>query len=279
MSDLNPALIAALAEGSLPPAEAARVAELIAADPAAQRELELQRRALAALRGAARPVLTTFERARLRNAVAPAAPAPARSSPVARRWPRLAFAAVLLLVVAVAAPLIRSLSRSGNETTTAPALTLPAAGPEDADMRQATVPEEAAAPQTSEAAFADDAAAATTTTTTTATLAEETPDQFTNLGQISEEAFSDYFRTYSEGITGGVEETPLPEPADPLAGDTINVETAKCAAQDLFPDAIITPQFSAEVDGRRVDVYTINDNGGLPTVVAVDRSACEIIDL
>jgi len=72
MSRYDPDRIAALAAGSLDPAEAAAFEAEIAADPRATAELVAQRLALGAIRRAPAPVLSADERAELRRAVAAA---------------------------------------------------------------------------------------------------------------------------------------------------------------------------------------------------------------
>ena len=72
MSKYDPDRIAALAAGSLDPAEAAAFEAEIAADPRATAELAAQRLALGAIRRSPAPVLSADERAELRRAVAAA---------------------------------------------------------------------------------------------------------------------------------------------------------------------------------------------------------------
>ena len=72
MAKYDPDRIAALAAGSLDPAEAAALEAEIAADPRAAAELAAQRLALDAIRRAPAPVLSADERTELRRAVAAA---------------------------------------------------------------------------------------------------------------------------------------------------------------------------------------------------------------
>jgi hypothetical protein len=117
MAKYDPDLIAALASGSLDPAEAAAAEAAIAADPRAGAELAAQRLALDALRRAPAPVLSATERTELRNAVAAAlhledSPAPAPAAAARRRvpWRPLAVAAAALAALVAAVPLFGLLS-------------------------------------------------------------------------------------------------------------------------------------------------------------------------
>jgi len=116
MPKYNPDRIAALAAGSLGPAEAAALEKEIAADPRAAAELAAHRLALAALHRAPTPVLSAEERSELRRAVAAAlnleeAPVSAASSSRRRvPWRPLAVAAAALAVIAAAVPLVGLLS-------------------------------------------------------------------------------------------------------------------------------------------------------------------------
>jgi len=122
MPKYNPDRIAALAAGSLGPAEAAALEKEIAADPRAAAELAAHRLALAALRRAPAPVLSAEERSELRRAVATAlnleeAPVSAASSSRRRvPWRPLAVAAAALAVIAAAVPLVGLLSIGDDQT-------------------------------------------------------------------------------------------------------------------------------------------------------------------
>jgi len=122
MPKYNPDRIAALAAGSLGPAEAAALEKEIAADPRAAAELAAHRLALAALHRAPTPVLSAEERSELRRAVAAAlnleeAPVSAASSSRRRvPWRPLAVAAAALAVIAAAVPLVGLLSVGGDQT-------------------------------------------------------------------------------------------------------------------------------------------------------------------
>jgi hypothetical protein len=127
MADYDLDLIAALAAGTLGPAEAAALEAQIAADPGAATELAAQRRALQAIAGAGTPSLSPTERADLHASVAAALhlerwPQPA---PIAAKhripWRALALAAGLAAIVA-AVPIIGLLSVGGGEAATTVAL-------------------------------------------------------------------------------------------------------------------------------------------------------------
>jgi len=120
MARYDPDRIAALAAGSLDPAEAAALEAEIAADPRAAAELAAQRLALEALRRAPAPVLSADERTELRRAVAAALHLEDSPQPVAttarRRipWRPLAVAAAALAALVAAVPLFGLLSVGGE---------------------------------------------------------------------------------------------------------------------------------------------------------------------
>jgi hypothetical protein len=122
MAKYDPDRIAALAAGSLDPAEAAAFEAEIAADPRAAAELAAQRLALDAIRRAPAPVLSATERTELRRAVAAAlhledSPEPAAIVAARRRvpWRPLAVAAAALVALVAAVPLFGLLSTRGDE--------------------------------------------------------------------------------------------------------------------------------------------------------------------
>jgi len=138
MARYDPDRIAALAAGSLDPAEAASLEAQLAADPRAAAELAAQRRALEAIRRAPAGLLSDAERTELRRAVAAALHLDAgpvtAAAPVSRRrvpWRPLAVAAAALAALVAAVPLFGLLSVGDDDaalttvalaaTTTAPA--------------------------------------------------------------------------------------------------------------------------------------------------------------
>jgi hypothetical protein len=115
MTDFDPDRIAALAAGSLDPAEAAALERRITADPRAAAELAAQRLALQALHQAPAPVLSAEERSELHRAVAASLnlgeAAPAVLSTRRRvPWRPIAVAAAALAAIAAAVPLVGLLS-------------------------------------------------------------------------------------------------------------------------------------------------------------------------
>ena len=122
MTNFDPDLIAALAEGSLDPDRAESLEREIAADPAAAAELAAQRAALAMLRDAPEATLTIDERALLGSNVAealgvtrePATPPPAKER---RRvpWPAIAVAGASLVALVAIVPTIGMLSTGGDD--------------------------------------------------------------------------------------------------------------------------------------------------------------------
>jgi hypothetical protein len=152
MTKYDPDRLAALAAGSLDPAEAAALEAEIAADPRASAELAAQRLALDAVRRAPAPVLSADERTELRQAVAAAlhlkdAEQPAAALTARRRlpWRPLAVAAVALAALVAAVPLFGLLSAGDDQstmTTVALAVTTEARGetavtPENDDLTNA----------------------------------------------------------------------------------------------------------------------------------------------
>jgi len=122
MAKYDPDRIAALAAGSLDPAEAAALEAEIAADPRAAAELAAQRLALDAIRRAPAPVLSADERTELRRAVAAALHLEDAEQPVAaitarRRlaWRPLAVAAAALAALVAVVPLFGLLSAGDDE--------------------------------------------------------------------------------------------------------------------------------------------------------------------
>jgi hypothetical protein len=124
MRKYDPDRIAALAAGSLDPAEAAAFEAEIAADPRAAAELAAQRLALGTIRRAPAPVLSADERTELRRAVAAAlhldeSPALTAAPASTRRrmpWRPLAVAATALAALVAAVPLFGLLSVGDNES-------------------------------------------------------------------------------------------------------------------------------------------------------------------
>lgn len=146
MSRYDPHLIAALAEGSLEPDEAARVERELAADPVALAELEAQRTAIAALRSTPDAQLTDIERAGMRAAIADALglaereTTPASAGPRRIPWGSLGVAAAALTALIAVVPIVGLLNTGGDgaaDATLAPAAvstsTLMADGEEAAD--------------------------------------------------------------------------------------------------------------------------------------------------
>jgi hypothetical protein len=122
MAKYDPDRIAALAAGSLDPAEAATLEAEIATDPRAAAELAAQRLALDAIRRAPAPVLSAVERTQLRRAVAAAlhledSPEPTAVVAARRRlpWRPLAVAAAALVALVAAVPLFGLLSAGDDE--------------------------------------------------------------------------------------------------------------------------------------------------------------------
>ena len=121
MHSFDPELVAALAEGTLAPAEATALEARIAADPAAAADLADQRAALAAIRGAASPHLDERERIALHAAVAGqlglTADGPAVAPRPRRRmaWGPIAVAATTLVAIIAFAPTVADIAGGDDE--------------------------------------------------------------------------------------------------------------------------------------------------------------------
>ena len=186
MPEIDPNLIAALAEGILDSADAAAAA--IAADPRATAELTYQRAALSAIAAAPSVRLSDEERHSLRTAVAGAVnleldPEPKRTRSRRRSapWGAIAVAAVSLTAIVAIVPLVGLLSTgdSGNTAATvfgaAPLTTVVSQAVDDlgatadetptigGEERTTTHPREAEPSATTTTAVPNTTAAATTT--------------------------------------------------------------------------------------------------------------------
>lgn len=149
MHSFDPELLAALADGTLAPAEAAVLEARIAGDPAAATELAGQRAALAAMRGATPPRLDERERIALHAAVAGQLGLTADGSTVAPRsrrrvaWGPIAVAATTLVAIVAFAPTVADIAGGDEEAavTAEGVTTVPADLESDAAPLGAEVPE------------------------------------------------------------------------------------------------------------------------------------------
>lgn len=119
MNRFDPEIIAAFADGTLSPDEAAAVEARIAADPEARAEVALQRTALSAVRAAVPPRLSDEERGALRAAIAAElhlAPSAATAATPPRRvaWGALGVAAATLTALVLAVPIAGLLTTGGG---------------------------------------------------------------------------------------------------------------------------------------------------------------------
>lgn len=121
MTRYDPDLIAALAEGTLDPEDAARVEREIADNPAALAELEAQRTALTALSEATDAQLTELERTTMRAAIADAlglVEHETAASPAAPRrvpWGAVAVAGAALAGLVAVVPVVGLLNTGGDD--------------------------------------------------------------------------------------------------------------------------------------------------------------------
>jgi len=281
----DPDLIAALAEGSLSGEDERRARTLIASDPAARREYEMQRIALRALQTMDTPRLNELERRRLRTALQAVRPQPAQSKTIRRRWPRVAFAAALVLVAAVAAPLLSSLSRNGGNRTALPEITVATDKDESAvvDEPQVTAPT-ATLPPMPTAGGTNRQPAPTLETTLTDPPTGETTTPLQYLGEFTQESLSLALADYADNLATAVDDGVQPvfgsAPDQDLHGDTITVEPVKCRIGDVFPDSTVEPVGTARLDGAPVTIYRVDSGDSSESqLVTVDRDSCEIVDV
>ena len=124
MHSFDPDRIAALAEGTLTPVDAAALEAQIAADPAAAADLVAQRAALEAIRGARPRRLDERERVALHAAVATQLGLTGSSAPVPMQrrhlaWGPIAVAATTLVAVIAFAPMVSDLGGGDADGDTA----------------------------------------------------------------------------------------------------------------------------------------------------------------
>lgn len=286
MTAFDEELIAALAEGRLPPDEAAAAEARIAADPAASAELDAQRIALAALAAATPPMLDDLERRRLRASVAaqldvvlPAA-APSRRR-FTFNWAAIATAAAVLVGVVLVAPLLSLLNTSGGDDTLsqAQAPTTQEAGESDllfsanepaaADEGEA---ESAATTVVADALSAAEAPTAEDRTLITAFAAQPLPE----LGELTEEALValSAARFQDDGLAE-TEET-----------DKVDVEALPCGERlaedfastgfDIATDPV-TLAGTGTRDGERVLAFVLGGPDAAQAVVLRSPVTCDLV--
>jgi hypothetical protein len=171
MHEHDPDLVAALAEGSLSPADARTAETEIVACPRCAADLSSQRTAIEALRSLPGLHLAETERTNLRAAVADAINLDLEADPAPRArqrqrrsipWPSVAVAALSVLAVVAIVPLVGTLTTSGSgddaasvelaltttvtETKTAPAEEAPRAAEEALPADGSSLTQEATAP-------------------------------------------------------------------------------------------------------------------------------------
>lgn len=252
-------LIAALAEGTLPPHEAAVARPEVLACGSCRRELELQQRALAALRTAPRPTLTELERARLRRAVLPdtreAAPAPPHW--MARWMP--AFAAAAVLVVAVgAAALLRGTGGGDFEAALESTATseAPAAGAA-----------EEAPPATIETAAVPEAATDANGVPYRATAGVEVVD----LGAVTLEEIEEQAADLADSFFSSFDDAPQ------VTRLQVEVSCRDAIIEDFSDQAEAAVVAIATVEGSSVELVAVTDpEAAGPLIVVVQQDGCSV---
>lgn len=278
MTNFDPELIAAVADGTLPPEEAAAAEARLMANPTARAELEAQRLALAALRSAAVPQLDDMERARLRRTVAAeldvirpvAAPAPKRRFTMP--WAALATAAAVLLVVVAAGPLLSLLTTSDGDSAA-----------DTTFLAETEAATEAAPAAGAEAPPATATAATTVVAEGAGDLAPDSPsvaalEVLPDLGELTRDGFTDEIGSRLALISRF-------EATDGTAADDNGIESARallaCEQRMPFlrPEAErITAVGLGTLEGEPVEVYEVAGADPAEVVfLAVAAASCEVV--
>ena len=258
MFKYDPDRIAALAAGSLDPAEAAAFEAEIAADPRATAELAAQRLALGAIRRSPAPVLSADERAELRRAVAAAlhleeSPRLVTAAASSRRrvpWRPLAVAATALAALVAAVPLFGLLSVGGDES----------AGTTAAFTAATTLP--------------GDAAAATEGQEYNLTTGDSSPEAATLGGTIAElDAPQARALGQAEKAVAALIADPrllfAPAPTDPIPC----LDEARILLQTADPSGA-----RLALEWGELAVWFLSDDGTTPyRLVALDPVTCEFL--
>jgi hypothetical protein len=274
MTYFDPELIAALAEGRLPPAEAAALEREIGADPAAASELAAQRRALHAITALAPATLSDPERQRLRSSVAAelgldTAPEPLSTRPRRTRripWPAVAVAAASLVAIVAVVPGLGLLSTDDGDSSATFVLADEAADTTDLRASQEGAPEPGDGGQVG-AGVPDngadtDAALESEAATTTAAAALPTDDET--------------LRDLDPGLRRLLDEPSLllefetpPDPA-PCAGEALQILGAATSA-DL--GAVVVPL----TDGAGSIVWFLSADGTIRSAAAFSPADCTLL--
>ncbi|MDH3259398.1 MAG: hypothetical protein OEM81_00575 [Acidimicrobiia bacterium] len=238
-------LIAAIAEGGLSPDEQAVAEASLASCEACSTDLQLQREALEALRGAAPVVMTDLERAGLHRSVAAQfAPAVVKPKPAVpwfqRLMPAMAAAAALLVVVGVGSVLI-----DGGGSADSAAETTPVAGE---SLRTAA---EEALPEVSGGAEFD---ASTGAPTSTMAALAPTASGIREYGSISVADLAE--------IAGRLDAFEEEDGANTYSAndlESLQLDSVMVCAEIALDEGQITVIGRAIVDGDGVEIYRIND--------------------
>ncbi len=301
-------LIMAIAEGTLPPEEAAAAERAL--DDEARIELGAQRAALAALADVASPTLTEAERMAMRVAVrtainigaapTPAVPEAPSASPRYARWvPALAGVAVVMAVAAIGIRSNFDLSGfgigGGDEASiaeAAPTITVAAdeaadvagaarsAGGDDAAESQgqlAGVEEDFAAQPAAEAASIDPATdGAGAAYATTVAAADLPPQAAIDLGAIDSDDPAQVEAAIEEART--LARSAFPYTGTNLSGAASAIDQS-CWLQlegDVGDSSLVVLTANATIDGQPGEVYVIDD-GGLITAYLYRLDDCSLV--
>jgi hypothetical protein len=264
MAKYDPDRIAALAAGSLDPAEAAVLEAAIAADPRAAADLAAQRLALDAIHRAPAPLLSDTERTDLRRAVAAAlhledSPAPAAATALASRrrvpWRPLAVAAAALTALVAAVPLFGLLSVGEEEAALTTIALSATTESQDFATAGADAPENLSAENGDATMLGTATTAAATTTVPPATLTRERIDAEETVGSL----LADPARLFATEADGAI--TCLDE--------------ARILLQAPDPAGL---QLTATEGGRDLVVWFLSSDGAtVADLVAFDPDTCELL--
>ena len=297
----NPDLIMALAEETLGGTAAAAAASEIAGCEQCSSDLDLQRRALAAIEDTPRVYLTATESASLREAVrqdlrltVPRETA-RRSRP--RRFPlgALAGAAAVLIAVAVAAPALNLLGSGDNDSEQGVALPALSAAPapraaDAADDEPLSATVEAQSPAATRAPAVEDGlpsagASADIESELSAPLRElksdiDLEELRASFAQAGESGVSRMLDLYAEStLTLGADAPPPEAPADAFAGAVAQGPTCDLeSVKGIPPEAVATVLGLIDYEGIASLVVAFVDGPIESTqIVVLSIESCEVI--
>jgi len=292
-------IIAALAEGVLEGSEASDATADIATCLECQSELDAQRLALSALSQAPTPGLSMQESAQMRRGVADAlgleeAPATRQRRPVP--WAGLVTAAVVLVAVVAAAPLLNLLSTSGDDS--ADVVSAPAEARAEADVDELGVDDlaeenlavedfAAQAPSAGDASPAATEAPATTSASAESEAADAVP-KLLAFGELTPEDLDSIRDGYASYRLSGSSVNPgtlffTNQQLDDLNSRIGNLELSDALSPLPFCEVTTTDSWvyqeigTGTFEGRQVLVFVGPFSDGEPIVILLDAETCQSV--